>query len=141
MGVGITHGVSEDIPQEDLKTAIWTIASVKSVRRLGESGTVKLVFNTSTTTAFVRIGYTRFCSAEVYASPLSVPNVAVLRTLVALVPGLRVPSVVTRTTILVALPNIPPARIVVNATRQQQNCSRHKMEKYMYQYRASNSFD
>ncbi|CAN7950859.1 unnamed protein product [Ixodes pacificus] len=45
--VGVIHGVSKDIPDEELQQVLCSIAPLKSSHRLGQSETVKLVFNTT----------------------------------------------------------------------------------------------
>lgn len=58
--VGIIRGVSTDISDADLQTAIRGTVPAKHVRRLGTSDVIKLVFTTSAPPVHVKIGYTRF---------------------------------------------------------------------------------
>lgn len=58
--VGIIHGVSAEIPDSHLRTAVRATAPVPNLRRRGSSEVVKLVFSTARTPTHVLIGCTRF---------------------------------------------------------------------------------
>lgn len=58
--VGVIRGVSTDISEAELQTALRGTTAVRHVRRLGSSEVVKIVFTTTTLPAHVTIGYTRF---------------------------------------------------------------------------------
>lgn len=58
--VGVIRGVTTELSEDDLRSAIRSNVHAKQVRRLGSSEIVKLVFTSSTPPAHVTIGYTRF---------------------------------------------------------------------------------
>lgn len=58
--VGVIRGVSTDISDVDLQTAIRGTVPARQVRRLGTSDVVKIIFQTNAPPAYVKIGYTRF---------------------------------------------------------------------------------
>lgn len=72
--VGIIYGVSTEISDADLQTAFCATTPVQTVRRLGSSEIVKLVFSTETTPAHVLIGYTRFAVHPYVEKPLRCPK-------------------------------------------------------------------
>lgn len=68
--VGVIHGVSKDIPDEELQQVLCSIAPLRSSRRLGQSETVKLVFNTTRSPEYVVLGHTRFKVLPFIEKPL-----------------------------------------------------------------------
>lgn len=72
--VGIIHGVSTEISDADLQTAVRTTVPVQNVRRLGSSEVVKLIFSTARAPVHVLIGYTRFAVQPYVEKPLRCPK-------------------------------------------------------------------
>lgn len=69
MAAGIMRGVSTQLTEKDLTSALWTTVPAKQVRRFGVSETVNLVFDTGTATEFGTIGQTRFRVASYLEKP------------------------------------------------------------------------
>ncbi|KAH6941990.1 hypothetical protein HPB50_026992 [Hyalomma asiaticum] len=59
-GVGVIKGVPVDLDQQDIFSALLQRAPVKSVRRLGTSENVRIVFATETAPEYIVLGYTRY---------------------------------------------------------------------------------
>ncbi|KAH6922213.1 hypothetical protein HPB50_010876 [Hyalomma asiaticum] len=59
-GVGVIKGVLVDLDQQDIFSALLQRAPVKSVRRLGTSENVRIVFATETAPEYIVLGYTRY---------------------------------------------------------------------------------
>ncbi|KAH6919491.1 hypothetical protein HPB50_029521 [Hyalomma asiaticum] len=59
-GVGVIKGVPVDLDQQDSFSAFLQRPPVKSVRRLGTSENVRIVFATKTAPEFIILGYTRY---------------------------------------------------------------------------------
>ncbi|KAH7955562.1 hypothetical protein HPB52_001368 [Rhipicephalus sanguineus] len=59
-GVGVIKGVPVDLDQADILAALLQRAPVRSVRRLGTSENVRIVFVTESAPEYVILGYTRY---------------------------------------------------------------------------------
>ncbi|KAH7939888.1 hypothetical protein HPB52_018834 [Rhipicephalus sanguineus] len=59
-GVGVIKGVPVDLDQADILAALLQRAPVRSVRRLGLSENVRIVFVTESAPEYVILGYTRY---------------------------------------------------------------------------------
>lgn len=60
MAVGVIHGVTDDISEQDLLSAVTATSQVVRVRRLGKSQSVALTFASATLPESVTVGYVRF---------------------------------------------------------------------------------
>ncbi|KAH7972682.1 hypothetical protein HPB52_015278 [Rhipicephalus sanguineus] len=68
-GVGVIKGVPTDLDQQDIFSALLQRAPVKSVRRLGASENVRIVFATESAPEHVILGYTRYRVYKYIESP------------------------------------------------------------------------
>ncbi|KAH6947565.1 hypothetical protein HPB50_020080 [Hyalomma asiaticum] len=59
-GVGVIEGVPVNLDQQDIFSALLQRAPVKSVRRLGTSENVRIVFATETAAEYIVLGCTRY---------------------------------------------------------------------------------
>ncbi|KAH7955273.1 hypothetical protein HPB52_000077 [Rhipicephalus sanguineus] len=59
-GVGVIKGVPVDLDQADILAALLQRAPVRSLRRLGSSENVRIVFVTESAPEYVILGYTRY---------------------------------------------------------------------------------
>ncbi|KAG0445221.1 hypothetical protein HPB47_018221 [Ixodes persulcatus] len=73
---GVIYEVPADLTEVELQLAVRTTAPVISIRRLGKSETVKLVFSTDTLPEYVTIGHTRYKTQPYIEKPRNCDAVA-----------------------------------------------------------------
>lgn len=72
--VEVIYGVQADISDVELESSMRATVPVISIRRLGKSEVVKLVFNANSLPAYVTVGYTRYSVQPYIEKPRQCPN-------------------------------------------------------------------